>query len=412
MARRPKLWERTHGGYGHTVSVRERVAGGPLYLRYWDPTRGVSGNWVWRSLRHSDRELGETEAKLLASQILAVVDNARRGRLTLGALLSRYEREVSKHKKGAQPAEDARRIALWFRFLGADRSVATIDHPTLTRFIRERRAGKIVVLNDDGKTHRKFKANPSDRAIGADLVFLSAACNWACKVTLADGTRLLSENPLRGFTIPANKNVKRPVATFDRFLAVRAKAEQVDPLFGPFLDLIESLGWRVSAVCQLWASDYDRRATPEAPNGRLRKRGDVDKEGVEMWVPLSIDARAALEAGLQLNPTVGDMPLFPAPRAVAGDRPASWSRFYARALLRRAEEAAGLEPLDGGDFHPYRRAWATARKALPAKDVAHAGGWRDLRSLENCYQQVDHATLLTVVTHAAKVRDVKEANGS
>jgi hypothetical protein len=49
---------------------------------------------------------------------------------------------------------------------------------------------------------------------------------------------------------------------------------------------------------------------------------------------------------------------------------------HARALLERAEKLAGLEPLQGRDFHPYRRAWATARKHLPLPDVAHARGWK------------------------------------
>ena len=31
--------------------------------------------------------------------------------------------------------------------------------------------------------------------------------------------------------------------------------------------------------------------------------------------------------------------------------------------------------LDGGLWHPYRRAWAISRKHLPTVDVAAAGGW-------------------------------------
>ena len=72
----------------------------------------------------------------------------------------------------------------------------------------------------------------------------------------------------------------------------------------------------------------------------------------------------------------------------------------------RAEKAAGLEPLAGGDFHPYRRKWSTERKHLPRADVAAAGGWRDVRSLELCYQQADDATLLAVVTEPRKLRDI------
>jgi len=173
------------------------------------------------------------------------------------------------------------------------------------------------------------------------------------------------------------------------------------------MDLIEALGWRVTAIGELIASDVDLVRSPKAPHGRIRKRGEVDKEGVDMWVPLSDSARAAVDAVLRANPVIGARPLFPAPKAQRGRTAAPWSRYHARDLLERAESAAELEALDGSDFHAYRRAWATARKHLPAADVAHAGGWRDLRSLERSYQRVDDETLLAVVTEPRKLRDVK-----
>jgi integrase len=339
---------------------------------------------------------------------LATVDAARTGRLTLAELFARYEREVSAHKKGVQPLEDRRRIALWTVALRGVRDVRAIDPPTLDRFVRDRRAGRIAVLGDDGKP-LKLKKRPSDTTIGADLVFLNAVLNWACKVRTSDGGRLLSDNPLRGYPIPHSKNPKRPVASYDRYLAIRVHADQVDPqqFFGAFMDLIEALGWRVTAVCELLASDVERTASSQAPHGRIRKRGEVDKEGVDMWLPLSESARAAVDAVLRANPVIGARPLFPAPKAKRGRAAAPRSRFHARDLLERAEAAAELEPLDGGDFHAYRLAWATARKHLPAADVAHAGGWRDLRSLERSYQRIDDETLLAVVTELRKLRDVR-----
>jgi integrase len=172
------------------------------------------------------------------------------------------------------------------------------------------------------------------------------------------------------------------------------------------MDLIEALGWRVTAICELLATDVELTDSAKAPHGRIRKRGEVDKEGVDMWVPLSESARAAIDAVLRVNPVVGNRPLFPAPKAKRGHTTAPWSRYHARDLLERAEAEAEPAPLDGGDFHAYRRAWATARKHLPAADVAHAGGWRDLRSLERSYQRVDDATLLAVVTEPRKLRDI------
>ena len=103
---------------------------------------------------------------------------------------------------------------------------------------------------------------------------------------------------------------------------------------------------------------------------------------------------------------------FPCPSRAIG-RPSGVLFTVLRALVAASRGGGGeLPAMEGGDFHPYRRAWATARKDLPIKDVAHAGGWRDLRSLDNCYQQVDPSTLLALVTHPAKVRELKEPKSS
>jgi integrase len=197
------------------------------------------------------------------------------------------------------------------------------------------------------------------------------------------------------------------VASYERYLAVRATADAIDPqkLFGPFLDLVESLGWRVSAICQLRASDVDRRPAPQAPLGRIRKAGRFDKEGIEQWLPLSAAARAAIDRLLEVDPLVWDWPLFLSPKGEEQGR--AWTRYHARTLLERAEKKAELAPLEGGDFHPYRRKWATERKHQPTKDVATAGGWRDLRSLEQSYQQVDPETLLAVMSEPRKLREVR-----
>ncbi|HEY6223222.1 MAG TPA: tyrosine-type recombinase/integrase, partial [Gemmatimonadales bacterium] len=177
---------------------------------------------------------------------------------------------------------------------------------------------------------------------------------------------------------------------------IMAVADQVDPFFGVFLALVEALGWRVSAICQLRADDVDRRKHPSAPHGRILKRGETDKEGVEQWVPLSQDARRALDR----LPTIGG-------NLFANVEGKAWTRWHARDLLERAEKLAKLEALEGSDFHAYRRKWATERKHLPDADVMAAGGWRDPRSLKGSYQKVDPETLLAVVTEPRKLREAK-----
>lgn len=66
-----------------------------------------------------------------------------------------------------------------------------------------------------------------------------------------------------------------------------------------------------------------------------------------------------------------------------------------------------MTPLKGGLWHPYRRMWATARKHLPDKDVAQAGGWTSLESLKKCYQHADAKTMFSVVMSGGQVRAAK-----
>ena len=52
-----------------------------------------------------------------------------------------------------------------------------------------------------------------------------------------------------------------------------------------------------------------------------------------------------------------------------------------------------------------RRKWTTERKGCAVKDVAAARGWRDLRSLQNAYQQADAMTMLAVATEPRNLRE-------
>lgn len=47
----------------------------------------------------------------------------------------------------------------------------------------------------------------------------------------------------------------------------------------------------------------------------------------------------------------------------------------------------------------FRRLWATERKDLSLKDVAAAGGWKDVTTLLGCYQQPDEDTLRDVLDY-------------
>jgi hypothetical protein len=69
------------------------------------------------------------------------------------------------------------------------------------------------------------------------------------------------------------------------------------------------------------------------------------------------------------------------------------TRHLAAYWLKRAYELSGAPKPDGSLWHAFRRLWATERKWLPVKDVAAAGGWKDVTTLISCYQQPDEDTL-------------------
>jgi hypothetical protein len=71
--------------------------------------------------------------------------------------------------------------------------------------------------------------------------------------------------------------------------------------------------------------------------------------------------------------------------------------------LRIAERDAGLPKLVGGVWHPYRRKWAMERKHWPIRDVAAVGGWKNARSLLECYAQADRETMLGVANEPRKL---------
>ena len=313
---------------------RQRPADAPV-------VRSGQKDFVDRALGHADRELAETEAKAVSAALLTATGAAARGIVTVGELLAKYERAVlPKRKTEAGRQEARRRINLWQAFLGATRDVQTIEESDIDRSVANRGAGRIAL-----EDHELAQA-PGPRAIGADLEFLRAVFNWGRRPERCRRQAWSSTTRSSGTRSRARRRRGDRWRSYDRFLALRAQCDAVDPqqLFGAFMDLVEALGWRESAICQLWASDYDRRRVPKiSPFGRIRKRWETDKEGVEMWVPISKSARAALELMLQRRPVVGDVPFFPAQRATG--KP--WNRWHARQLLERAKAKATTQARGG-----------------------------------------------------------------
>ena len=105
--------------------------------------------------------------------------------------------------------------------------------------------------------------------------------------------------------------------------------------------------------------------------GEIHWPGDTNKEGVELYRPISRRVREVL---LALRPRVVDpeAPIFPSPRNPGQP----FGRRQFTKLLMKAYEKAGLKPEPGGAWHPFRRKWVTERKGYPLADIAAAGGWK------------------------------------
>lgn len=366
-------WRRlyTTGARGSSVSVVRQGVSGSLYVRWWNPARAA---YDYRSLRHTDLERAKGEAHELA-------EAARRGAVTaaapstLGYVLARYEAERTPEVGPRRQKEHRRILDRWQRFLGPD--AAWSDLPALVRKYERARAREV-----------------RPRQVEIEVRLLLAVMRWASSVVPAGG-RVLPANPLQGHRPPVERNPRRPVATWEHWLRTYRQSGRVDPSGGLrcLLVLVEALGWRVTALCELRASDVD------LTRDRLLKRAETDKMGVERWVPLPARAAAALRRYMGRRAVVGDVWLFPAPRAAGSP----WSKDYAQKLHRRAQVAAG-GPVLG--FHAYRRKWATERKHLPAADVAAAGAWLDPRTLA-IYQAPDEETIRAVLEEPRKLRERK-----
>jgi hypothetical protein len=331
------------------------------------------------------------------------------GRITLSRLFSLYLQHRSPKKKKSEQQADERRTKLWTRWLGADKDPHRITLNEWESFADARRSGSIDargrhVAESDRKTVR-------DRTVEADLIWLKLVLSWGAKWKDRAGRYLLRENPVRGYELLSERNVRRPIATQDRFETVRGVSDQImmeirwdgtrrqaRSYLSELLDIVDGTGRRISAVCAL---RYDDLKLEREPFGAIRWRADADKTGRETTVVIAEQVRRALDRVMSERPGVGAAPLFPSP----SDPSKPVSRWLASEWLRKAEVLAELPKQEGGLWHPYRRKWATERKHLPDVDVAAAGGWAELESLRTAYQQADEATMLRVVLEPGELRE-------
>lgn len=408
MARRKaKCWSFSTGERGGTVTVYEREPGGPLWARAFDrSSRGGKGGYVRVALRHRDQERAKTYAMEQAAKLRQGRADLLEGKVTLSRLLALYLEHRSPRKTAGEQRADQRKAEMWCRVLGPRKDPHLISLGEWERFIAARMSGTIDARGESVPTDRRRPLRA--RAVEENCKWLRWALNWAVHWREVDGRYLMRENPLRGFEMPVEENPNRPVATTDRYEALRAVSDGVlmdvswdggrqRSYLSELLDLAHGTGRRISAICGL---RYEDLRPDDGPYGSIRWPAATDKEGRETVAPITPRVRAALDRILRERPGIGARYLFPSPANPA--EPVREDR--ARRWLLNGEKLAGLPKQKGSLWHAYRRGWATARKHLSLKDTAAAGGWASTETLLNCYQQPDDATMLAVVMGGVELR--------
>ena len=151
---------------------------------------------------------------------------------------------------------------------------------------------------------------------------------------------------------------------------------------------------RIGAIRPLRWEDFDfERRT-------VRWRAEADKKRRESVVPLP---ESTFNEVRRFQRELGAIAGWVFARESDGTAP--MDRHLFDHWLSVAEREAELPKLKGGLWHPYRRKWATERKRQPLKDVAEAGGWKDIDTLLSCYQHPDQEALLAVMSEPRKVRE-------
>ena len=410
-----RAWKYTAGRRPHRVTVYERKGGASItiYGAVWDPTRE---RYVRRSLGHDDRDRAIAWGDAQAAKLREGSEELRNDRVTLGWIFDLFLRHRSAGKREKARAADQRAAKMWDRVLGRSRDPHTVSLRDWQSFIAARTSGAVNVA---GQVVPEPERRPvRARTVEGDCKWLASVFRWAVQWRTPAGHYLMRDNPVRGFDTPREKNPRRPIATRDRFEALRSKSDRhtMRVRWGPrrrdqvrrshlseLLDLAAGTGRRIGSICALRFCDLNLAATKTAPYGSITWRADADKTGCETVVPIGPEVRRALDCVMQERPGVGAAQLFPKP----SDASKPITAYLAYKWLREGEKLVGLKHQAGGGWHGFRRMWATERKHLPPQDVAKAGGWKTVGMVTELYQRADEVTMLAVVLDRGELREAK-----
>lgn len=178
-----------------------------------------------KSLAHRDKKRAKAWPRKQTTKLEEGDEAIRAGKVTLGEVFTAYLKHRTPRKTSASQKSDGRKVEMWTRVLGGRIDPHNISLGQWERFTGLRGSGQIDAR---GKQVEPGQHRPvRNRAVEADCKWLNWVLNWASKWRLQNGQYLMRDNPLRGLEIPNEKNPLRPVATQDRFEAVRAVSDQV-----------------------------------------------------------------------------------------------------------------------------------------------------------------------------------------
>ena len=260
----------------------------------------------------------------------------------------------------------------------------------------------------------------------ADVKLLKQVLYWACTVTQPNGQPWLDRNSLADVEVRSEPDVRRPVASQERFEATIAAMQQFQERYAAEVQsttkkerdraesrlhswiraemglvLLEATGRRRGAIMGLRWEDLNFELH------RITWRAEYDKKRKTSVVPYAKSLFDPLRIFQRRLGAIGG-PVFPRTKDPDRSAPAELLSQW----IAKAEDEAELPKLEGGTCHPYRRKWRSERSHHPIKAVAVAGGWSDFDTMLRCYDIPEDADVLAVTSEVRKRRDGPTASAS
>lgn len=373
--RPPRAWSYSAGEWGETrVRVFDRGARG-LYAEFYEES-STGTKRVRLALGTTDREKAKQKAESLALAFRTQT-KAKPVELDLATLFDIYEREVTPGKGVNARRHDRLASRLFLLCFGKSRQVKTLSIHDWTRFIAERRSGRLLPL----KARPSIPAGP--RAIERDLRYLLATLNFACLARNQAGEPWLDRNPLKGLPMPKAATPRRPALHEDEYRALVEAAPKVHKLFVLALLVAHETGHRIGSIRHLrWSDiDFERKL--------IRWRGEHDKMAREHITPMTDEVAAGLLAQRKAGATIGDGWIF---KTLRSTKEGPLSMHTLQDWWKSAVAISGLPPVEYRGYHSLRRAFASELKHTNLKDLCALGGWKNATTLLTCYIQPDEAT--------------------